>query len=285
MLRLIEYSGGMNKAMKIIVKLGGSVITRKCVSGFPLEYGEIERRADEFIQTDIIKSLVKELYSASLHREFSFILINGAGPFGHNLVHSFLNKKNVDVETIHRSVALLNSKLIEELKNFFPAVSSIHPFETCYYDGKEFKIGKLLRMAQDEVRNGKVVSTYGDVIPARNGRLGDFEVISGDDLAVNIGMGLNVEKIIMVTDVDGVFTKDPKLYDDARLIPRLNPSSTEIEFSSVGVDVTGGMRSKVKKLSFAAQNGIESRIINGLKRGCLIKALLGKDVGTLINYS
>jgi len=239
LLRLIEYSGGMNKAMKIIVKLGGSVITRKCVSGFPLEYGEIERRADEFIQTDIIKSLVKELYSASLHREFSFILINGAGPFGHNLVHSFLNKKNVDVETIHRSVALLNSKLIEELKNFFPAVSPIHPFETCYYDGKEFRIGKLLRMAQDEVRNGRVVSTYGDVIPARNGRLGNFEVIS----------------------------------------------STEIEFSSVGVDVTGGMRSKVKKLSFAAQNGIESRIINGLKRGCLIKALLGKDVGTLINYS
>ena len=114
------------------------------------------------------------------------------------------------------------------------------------------------------------------------GRLGKFEVISGDDLAVNLGLGLGVSKIIMLTDVDGVCTKDPKLYDDAELIRNLNPTSSKIEFSLTNIDVTGGMASKVKKLSSAAKKGIECQIINGLKKNNLLKSLSGENIGTRI---
>lgn len=269
--------------MKLIIKFGGSVITRKYKKGFPLKYEEIEKYGDKFVRKFTIKRLIREIYQVYKESPFNFVLINGAGPFGHLLVYEYLRNKKVEIETIHKSVALLNSKIIKELERYFP-VTIIHPFETCYYENGEFDIRKMEETVKNSFEDNKVVSTYGDIIPAKEGRLGKFHIISGDDIAINLATKIRADKIIMVTDVDGVFTKNPILYKDAKLIPKLNPNFINMDFTrDKSIDVTGGMESKIRKLIAAAEEGIESYIINGFEKNNLSNILHGKKLGTLIS--
>jgi isopentenyl phosphate kinase len=91
----------------------------------------------------------------------------------------------------------------------------------------------------------------------------------------------------MVGKVDGVMTADPSKDKNARLIPEITIKNyAKIKSSltsSDGVDVTGGMLSKVESMLELAKKGIESEIINGDKPGNLLRALKGeKRIGTVI---
>jgi aspartokinase-like uncharacterized kinase len=48
--------------------------------------------------------------------------------------------------------------------------------------------------------------------------------VTSDSIAAYIASRLHISKVILVTDVDGVFTNDPKKYSDAKLIKRLSTS-------------------------------------------------------------
>jgi len=129
--------------------------------------------------------------------------------------------------------------------------------------------------------------TYGDIVPAVEGVKGNcepYQVISGDDLVGLLAEIWGAEKIIVATDVDGLFHKDPKMFKDAALIKELR-SKDRMAISKSGkkIDVTGGMEGKVRKLRIIAEKGIKSQIINGLEMDNLKKALSGDEsIGTLI---
>jgi len=46
--------------------------------------------------------------------------------------------------------------------------------------------------------------------------------VTSDSIAAYIASRLNTDKVILVTDVDGIFTSDPKKYSDAKLIKKLS---------------------------------------------------------------
>jgi len=52
--------------------------------------------------------------------------------------------------------------------------------------------------------------------------LGHSWTVTSDSIAAYIASRLHISKVILVTDVDGVFTNDPKKYSDAKLIKRLS---------------------------------------------------------------
>lgn len=68
---------------KIVLKLGGSILTKKDVKSFPLGIEEIKRHANEYIRHDKIKRIGKELKDALSEKIIQLILVNGVGPFGH----------------------------------------------------------------------------------------------------------------------------------------------------------------------------------------------------------
>ncbi len=266
----------------LIIKLGGSVITKKYTENFPFQYKEIKQSQSKFIRKSVIKRLIYEIYQSYKKKHFDFILINGAGPFGHRLVHEYLQNKKIGISTIHKSVNLLNSVIGKEMEKYF-SVTTVSPMESCYYKNGKFNMSNMEKTVRKNLKENKVVSTYGDIIPAKNGRLGEFEVISGDDIAVSLARKLMINKIIMVSDVDGIFTKNPQIHKDAKLIKNYNLNSNDAYFTLTKTDVSGGMETKVKKLLVAAKNGIESNIVNGLKAKNLYNVLLGKCLGTKIN--
>lgn len=269
---------------KIVVKLGGSIVTYREKNGFPLTLDEIARNANEHIREADVKRLVHEIYSANI---FPLIVVNGVGPFGHYLVKN--QDKLSDKKVVHESVAYLNEQIANYFKGFGIKVRSCSPFEKCVYLGNE-KFGKvedLFEEGRSALEENGILSTYGDIVPTAEGVKGNcepYQVISGDDLVVLLAEIWGAKKIISTTDVDGLLDKDPKMFEDAVLIKEIR-SKDKIAISKSGkkIDVTGSMLEKVRKLQIAAEKGIKSQIINGLKKDNLRKALLGDEsIGTLI---
>lgn len=256
-------------AERIVLKIGGSVITEKDpgkLADFPTTVDGIKHRGEEYMRLEDIARVGREIREAMDEVGARIILVNGAGPFGHLLV-----KAGRPDEDVRASVRFQNERLVSELRAAGLDVVPVPPSESCTFDGSKFDIDYLWEITEMLLEEGKVPSTYGDV-------LADGKIISGDDIVVLLARKWKADRIIMATDVDGVYTKDPKTNADAKFLPELRASGAEsIDYALNAIDVTGGMKSKVEKLKEAAAAGIKCKIINGITPGNVKAAMLGDE--------
>ncbi len=110
-------------------------------------------------------------------------------------------------------------------------------------------------------------------------KFGDNDNLSA--LVTNVG---EAHLLLILTDVQGLFSADPRTNPDARLIPLVKGITREVERaaggsrSSVG---TGGMSTKVAAAKKAGKNGVPTIMVPGKQKGIVAAALQGKEVGTL----
>jgi isopentenyl phosphate kinase len=124
---------------------------------------------------------------------------------------------------------------------------------------------------------------YGDaVLDTQQG----FAILSGDQLVMRLATSLGADRIILGSDVDGVYTADPKLVKDAKLIPSLSLKGLDGAAKigeSLNTDVTGGMIGKVMEAEEAVEAGIEVLFVNAGEAGRVKAALQGEKVmGTVL---
>jgi glutamate 5-kinase len=111
------------------------------------------------------------------------------------------------------------------------------------------------------------------------------EISFGDNdfLAAQVAVLVAAEELILLSDVDGLFTADPRLYPDARLVSEVS-DFTALEEMEIGHTTSplgsGGMRSKVVAADMATAAGIPTVICNGLRPGALEAVFAGKREGT-----
>ena len=130
---------------------------------------------------------------------------------------------------------------------------------------------------------GFVPVLYGDVVLDMEDKI-KMAVLSGDQIIKYLAENLEPEKVVLGSDVDGIYNKDPKKYSDAYLL-KVVTSHNDLESadSTQTVDVTGGMGGKLNELLELAKIGIESEIINASHDNNIKRALMGeKGIGTLI---
>ena len=104
-----------------------------------------------------------------------------------------------------------------------------------------------------------------------------------DTLAASITLLMDADILINLTDIDGLYNKDPRGNKDAVLIPVVSRIDRQIEkIASVipGALGRGGMQSKIKAAKRLNTAGVPMIIANGLKAGMLNKLFAGKDHGT-----
>jgi isopentenyl phosphate kinase len=92
---------------------------------------------------------------------------------------------------------------------------------------------------------------------------------------------LGAHKIIFGVDVDGVFTANPKLVKEARLIEELSISQMRGMVrigEALSTDVTGGMLGKINEAGVAVEAGIDVQLVNALKPGAVNAVLRGEKV-------
>jgi len=265
----------MPKNKPIILKLGGSVITQKKEG-----YKKINRKNLERLSLEIARTKKK--------KDFPLIITHGVGPFGHIMVKKFKLKEGYKSEIQIKAIAelyydlkKLNLEVIKILKNKGLDVVPFQQSSAWKLNKKRLKSPDL-NIIQKHLKLGLIPVLHGDLLI--DDKIG-FSVLSGDRIVYCLAKKLGASKVIMGTDVDGVFSFDPKLYSGAKLLKKVN--SDNFKNINVGgstaVDVTGGMKGKIDELMRLAKAGIRSEIINISKAGILERALLGqKNLGTEI---
>ena len=104
-----------------------------------------------------------------------------------------------------------------------------------------------------------------------------------DHLSGLVAQLIDADLLILLTDIDGLYNKDPKRFDDAIRIATVKDLSEKIEeglSSETGKLGTGGILTKVHAARICAQRGISAVIANGENPSVLYDVLEGKDVGT-----
>jgi glutamate 5-kinase len=111
------------------------------------------------------------------------------------------------------------------------------------------------------------------------------EISFGDNdfLAAQVAILIAAERLVLLTDAEGLFTADPRVDPGARLVSEVT-SFEELDSLAIGHATSplgsGGMRSKVVAAEMATAAGIPTVIAGGLRDGALLAAATGEQVGT-----
>jgi glutamate 5-kinase len=111
------------------------------------------------------------------------------------------------------------------------------------------------------------------------------EITFGDNdfLAAQVAIMLEARLLVLLTDQSGLYTKDPRRYDDAELVDEVSRES-QLAGYEIGEHTSpfglGGMRSKVAAAGMAGASGIAAVICDGTAEGTLLAAARGDRVGT-----
>jgi isopentenyl phosphate kinase len=131
---------------------------------------------------------------------------------------------------------------------------------------------------------------YGDVALDRT--LGGT-IVSTEQVLAYLAQKLHPQRMILVSDVDGVFAGDPRLNPSAERVPEINRENWRavqaLLSGSRATDVTGGMRTKVEEMVLLAQQlpGLTVQILSAEHPGTLARALSAphdQEAGTVIHW-
>ncbi len=111
----------------------------------------------------------------------------------------------------------------------------------------------------------------------------DLRVNDNDMLGAMVAVGLKADKLIILTNKNGLYTGNPDYDKDARLIKNVPVINANIKsLCAVGKSLlgVGGMLAKVEAAEYATKRGVETLIGNGEKRGTITVALGDNFSGT-----
>jgi len=105
-----------------------------------------------------------------------------------------------------------------------------------------------------------------------------------DMLSAVVAVLCQAGRLIIFSDIDGFYNKDPRLHTDAKLIERIDTIDESVYALAGGAGSrrgTGGMKTKLQAACLATAQGIDTIITNGQNPAALYDILAGKPVGTL----
>jgi glutamate 5-kinase len=111
------------------------------------------------------------------------------------------------------------------------------------------------------------------------------EISFGDNdfLAAQVAVLVGADQLILLTDIDGLYTADPRLYPDAKIVREVEDFG-ELQELQIGHTTSplgsGGMRSKVVAADMATAAGIATVICSGVRAQALPAVLAGEREGT-----
>lgn len=112
----------------------------------------------------------------------------------------------------------------------------------------------------------------------------EIEIGDNDTLAAIVSVCVNADLLVLLSDIDGLYTADPHRDADAKLIEVVEELTPEIIALGGGAGSTlgtGGMATKLRAAQMTTERGISMRIMNGSRPYELYDVLDGKAVGTL----
>ena len=255
-----------------ILKLGGSVVTDKDKPFTP--------------NTPNIERLAAEVAAST---STPLVIVHGGGSYGHPVAKKYSIDEGykrpgqlLGFSRTHQAMVQLNKIIVDALLDAGVPAFSLSPSSFMVTEAR-----RITELDADKIRRylgaGMVPVLYGDaVLDTQQG----FAILSGDQLVMRLATSLQAERVVLGSDVDGVYTADPKLVKDARLISRLSLKELDGMVrigEALNTDVTGGMLGKVREAAEAVAAGVEVILVNAGEAGRVEAALRGEKVmGTVL---
>ncbi len=249
--------------MKIVIKIGTSTLAHST--------GHLNIRHIEHLC-----KVISDLKNAG-HE----IVVVSSGAIGMGVGKLGLKGKPTDIETKQAAAAIGQCELMYTYDKLFNEYNH--------------NIGQILITApdvEDEKRRHNFENTLFKllelgVIPIINENdtvsVEEIEIGDNDTLSAIVAVSVKADLLVLLSDIDGLYTADPRKDKYAKIIPVVSEITDEIENlaggkgSSLG---TGGMLTKIHAAKIATQAGTDMIITNGSNPEILYDIVEGKAVGT-----
>ena len=202
------------------------------------------------------------------------------------------------------AIALGRSKLqLKERPTDIPtkqASAAVGQCELMYFYDKYFSeyrqsVAQILVTAED-LNGGERLVNFGNTVerlldlgalPVINENdtvaTAEISVSDNDTLSALVAVTVKADLLVLLSDIDGLYSADPHKDESAKLIPLVEEITPEIE-SIAGGSVsglgTGGMATKIHAASLCTNAGADMVIVNGANPEIIYDVIEGKAVGT-----
>ncbi|MGN0444541.1 MAG: glutamate 5-kinase [Acutalibacteraceae bacterium] len=249
--------------MRIVVKVGTSTLTHKA--------GRINIR-----RVECLCRVLSDLKNAG----HEMILVS-SGAIGMGVGKLSLNEKPSDMPTKQAAAAVGQCELMyvydREFSQYNHTIAQILITNSDVENEKNHNnfrntVTRLLEFgALPVINENDTVSTE------------EIEIGDNDTLGAIVATSVKADLLVLLSDIDGLYTKDPRKNADAELIPEVYELTEEIMAMGEGKGSllgTGGMFTKLKAAKIATSEGIDMIIANGDNPNILYDIAEGKPVGT-----
>jgi len=234
-----------------------------------------------------IANVMEEIRSSQVE---SMVVVHGGGSFGHPLAKKYRlsdgyvnDSQLIGFAETRQAMMKLNKIILDSAMNRQLRCVSVQP--SAFIRTRNKRIEEIdLGIVRNILDLSMIPLMFGDVVLDQELK---FCILSGDQLTSRLAMELEAKRMILATNVDGVFDSNPK-NPEAKLMKRMtiqdvkNLVETEAE-SDQSVDVTGEMIGKMREILPVVEKGIQVIVLNGRMPGRISMALSGKRViGTTI---
>ncbi len=231
----------------IIIKIGSSLLVN--------ENKKIRKKWLSSFANDIKKLKIKN----------KKIIIVSSGAIALGCIKMNYNKKNLKLD---QSQALASIGQIE-LMNLFSDI----------FAKKKLNISQILLTLEDTEERRRSLNakrTFENLfnlnyipIVNENDTIATSEIKYGDNdrLASRVAQITNADTLILLSDVDGLYSKNPKLFKSAKLIRKienLNKDLKDVNFKGMNKFGSGGMNTKIEAAKICQLSGCNMIIANGL---------------------
>ena len=254
----------MKEYQRIVVKVGTSTLTH------------------ETGKTNIRRMAQLCAVLADLHNAGRDVVLVTSGAIGVGVGKLGLSEKPQDIPGRQAAACVGQTELMFMYDKFFSEYGQ--------------KIGQLLVTKSDfenDERRQNLSNAFSQLfafgaipIVNENDSVATEEIVYGDNdsLSAIVAVLTGADLLVILTDTDGLFDKNPHENADARLIPVVETITPETMALCGGAGTargTGGMLTKVHAAKTATENGIPVVVMNGSDPQALYRVLDGDSIGTL----
>jgi glutamate 5-kinase len=249
--------------MRIVVKIGTSTLAH------PTGHLNIRR-------TEQLCTVISDIKNAG-HQ----VIIVSSGAIGMGVGKLGLLKRPDDIPTKQAAASVGQCELMYTYDKLFSQYH--HTVAQLLITGSDI---------EDSVRHDNFSNTLNrllelDAIPIinENDTVATAEIVIGDNdtLAAIVAESVKAEKLILLSDIDGLYTADPHTHPEAELIPvayEINDALLALGGASGSNQGTGGMATKLQAARICLECGCDMVIANGNRPENLYDIMSGKSVGT-----
>jgi glutamate 5-kinase len=248
---------------RIVVKLGSSVVAG----------GDGEPRVE------VLRAVCESL--CELHAQGGEVIVVTSGAIAHGMRVMALSQRPSSIRELQAASAVGQGKLYRIYDELLRerGVTSAQLLLT-FFDMSARTHYLNARQTLETLLEWRVMPVINE-----NDTTATDEISFGDNdfLAAQVAVLVSAEELILLTDIDGLYTADPRIYEDAKIVREIDDfvGLDELEIGHTTSPLgSGGMRSKVVAADMATAAGIQTTICSGVRPEALRAVLAGERDGT-----